>query len=115
LTPAGSGGVLADVTPADPFPFETARDLLGICRALYLAFKKMGPAWDAQREQVQRIGEKLTRAMAKAERGHPGTWDQTSGWALAEEAAEDLGKLIDQYLPAKQLIAATSERMKRKR
>jgi hypothetical protein len=75
----------------------------------------MGPAWDTQREQVQRIGEKLGRAITKAQRGHAGTWDQVSAWALAEEAAEDLGKLIDQYLPAKQLIAATGERLRRKR
>ena len=99
--------------PAGPFPKEAARDLLGIARALYLTFKNMGPAYDKPRERVRHIGDRLARAIEKSEK--IGDWSRSTAWMMAEEAAQELGELVDVYLPAKNLIAAAGERLRGKR
>jgi hypothetical protein len=99
----------------EPFPAEAARDLLGLARSLYVAFGKMGPAYETQRTKLAAIGSKLSRAIDKARKGGPGTWNQNTAWLMAEEAAKDLGELVDVYFPARQLIKATGDRISRKR
>lgn len=106
-----------------PFPFEAARDLLGIARALYVTFKGMGPAYDTHRSKVASIGSQLQRAIEKAQKGGPGTWNQKTAWLMAEKAAQDLGALVDKYLPASVwpydgradvLIRASGERLRKR-
>jgi hypothetical protein len=38
-----------------------------------------------------------------------------TAWLTADEAAKELGELVDVYLPARVLIMASSERLLRKR
>ena len=97
----------------EPFPKETVRDLIGIARALYLAFKGMGPAYRDHMTRVTIIGTKLSRALEKASKGGPGTWNQRTAWLMAEESAQELGTLVDKYVPATVLIRAAGERLKR--
>lgn len=99
----------------EPFPFEAVRDLIGIARALYLAFKGMGPAYVTHMGKVASIGNQLQRAVEKAKKGGPGTWNHTTAWLMAEQAAKDLGTLVDKYMPATVLIRASGERLARKR
>lgn len=100
--------------PADePFPKEAVRDLIGIARGLYLALRRMGPGHGQQLSRVTAVGAKLSRALDKASKGGPGTWNQTTAWLMAEEAAKELGELVDMYMPAKVLINAVSSRVKR--
>lgn len=72
----------------EPYPRETVRDLIGIARALYVAFRKMGPAYATLLSRVTAIGTKLSRAFDKASKGGPGTWNQSTAWLMAEEAAK---------------------------
>lgn len=98
-----------------PIPLDALRDLIALCRALYLTFKGMGKGYDKQLTQLAQIGAKLGRALDKAERGGPGTWNHRTAWLMAEEATKELGTVVDVYLPAKALITASGERLLKKR
>lgn len=99
-----------------PVPLDALRDLIALARAFYVTFRGMGDGYDKQLDQLRRIGEKLGRALERAEkRNVPGTWDHKTAWLLAEEATRELGDLVDVYLPAKALITASGERLLRKR
>jgi len=98
----------------EPLPVEVVRDLLGIARALYAAFAKQGGASDAQLLRLRGIGYQLNLALEKAEQGKAGTLANRSAWLIAEKAAADLGELVDGYVPAKALIAATGDRLAKK-
>ena len=116
MTPWANGRVLADVPDDGPrLPLEAVKDLRAIARALYLALGKMGPAHEAQRFKVQAIGRQLNLAIEKATKGAPGTWHHTTAWLIAERATEELTAMIDVYLPARALITAAGERIRRKR
>lgn len=109
-----NGRSLGGVPTDEPFPKETVRDLIGIARALYLTLKRMGPAHSNQLTRVTNIGAKLSRALEKGGKGGPGTWNQNTAWVMAEEASKELAEMVDVYLPAKQLIAAVGDRVRRK-
>jgi hypothetical protein len=115
LTPVGSDGALANVPHDGPLPLEALRDLIAIARALYAAFGTMGPGYGAQRTKLAAIGSKLGRALEKAQKGGPGTWNHRTAWLMAEDATRELGELVDIYLPAKVLITAAGDRLLKKR
>lgn len=98
-----------------PIPLDVLRDLIALARALYAAFGTMGPGYGVQRTKLAGIGGKLTRALEKAQKGGPGTWNHKTAWLMAEEATKELGELVDVYMPAKVLITATGERLLKKR
>jgi len=98
-----------------PIPLDALRDLIALCRALYLTFKGMGKGYDKQLTQLAQIGAKLGRALDKAEKGGAGTWNHRTAWLMAEEATKELGTVVDVYLPAKALITASGERLLKKR
>lgn len=107
--------MVGSVTDEPALDQEVVRDLLGLARALYAAFVRLGPAYDDQRFKLRGIGYQLTLALEKAKQGGPGTFANRSAWLIAEKAVADLGAMVDVYFPAKQLIAATGERLKRRR
>lgn len=98
-----------------PIPKEALRDLIALCRTLYVTFKGLGKGYDQQLTQLTQIGAKLTRALDKAEKGGAGTRNQRTAWLGAEEATQELGRVVDVFLPAKALITASSQRLLRKR
>jgi hypothetical protein len=95
-------------------PLEALRDLIALARALYAALRNMGPGYSDQLFQLRRIGAQLTLALEKAENSKPGTFAHKSAWLISEDAVRDLGQLVDVYLPARNLLAAASERIFRK-
>jgi hypothetical protein len=98
-----------------PIPLDALRDLIALTRALYVTFKGMGKGYDTQLAKLSAIGAKLTRALDKAQKGGPGTWNHRTAWLMAEEATAELGGVVDVYLPAKALITASGERLLKKR
>ena len=98
-----------------PIPLDALRDLIALTRALYVTFKGMGKGYDKQLSALTAIGTKLTRALDKATKGGPGTWNHTTAWLMAEQATLELGQVVDVYLPAKALITASGERLLKKR
>jgi len=115
LTPATSRRVHGPVPHDGPIPLDALRDLISLARVLYITFRGLGKGYDAQIAKLAQVGAKLARAMDKAQKGGPGTWNHKTAWLLAEEATKELGELVDVYLPAKALITATGERLLKKR
>lgn len=97
-----------------PLPVEVVRDLLGIARAMYAAFSKMGPEYGTHLMKLRGIGFQLQLALDKAKQGGPGTFAMRSAWLISEKAAQDLAAMVDKYMPAQVLIRATGERLARK-
>ena len=73
----------------------------------------MGPGYGEQLLKARGIGAQLTLALEKAAQGGLGTFANRSAWLISEEAAQNLGELVD-ALPAKALITATGARLKRR-
>ncbi len=95
-------------------PVDVVRDLLGIARAMYAAFREMGPEYKDHMFRLRGIGAQLQLALDKAKQGGPGTFPHRSAWLIAEKASKDLGALVDKYMPAQLLIRATGERLAKK-
>lgn len=103
------------MTHDGPIPLDALRDLIALTRALYVTFKGMGKGYDTQLAALTAIGTKLARALDKAQKGAAGTWNHKTAWLMAEEATQELGQVVDVYLPAKALITASGERLLKKR
>lgn len=93
-----------------PFPFEAARDLLGIVRSMYAAAKDTG-ASPAELRKIARIGHDLGRALALAAETRPGTVGHTAAWRRAESATARVGDLVDALTPAEPLVTAARTRV----
>jgi len=89
----------------DPFPFEPARDLLGVVRALYAAAKARGADLDRLRV-IAAVGTDLAQALELASAHPPGTLGFSSAWTRAERAAARAGELVDALTPAAPMLRA---------
>jgi hypothetical protein len=96
-----------------PLPVETVRDLLGICRALYLMWSAEGPAARERLRKLTVIGRSLREALKLARSG-PGTLGYAAAWNRAEDATKALGELVDAFVPMRPAITAASARIKRR-
>lgn len=93
----------------DPFPFEAARDLLGLVRAVYAAAQARGAEPERLRA-IAEVGAELRQAMELASAHPPGTLGFSSAWARAERAAARVGELVDALTPAAPLVRAAVAR-----
>ena len=98
-----------------PVPIETARGLLGIVRALYLAWGKDGPEVASRRRELVAIGLDLRKAIELAQKGGPGSLGNSAAWDRAERATKALGLLIDAYVPLRASVDAVAGELGRKR
>lgn len=89
----------------DPFPFEAARDLLGVVRALYAAARARGADADRLRA-IAVVGADLAQAIALASAHPPGTLGFSSAWSRAERASAHAGELVDALTPAEPMLRA---------
>ena len=96
-------------------PLDALQDLIALTRSLYVTFKGLGQGHDRQLSQLAQIGAKLTRALDKAQKGGPGTWNHKTAWVMAEEATKELAEVVDVFLPAKAVVTASGERLLRRR
>jgi hypothetical protein len=103
--------VVGAVPHDDQLPVETVRDLLALARAMWAVTPKHA---SAARLKLEGIGYQLRLALEKASLGAPGTLHHRCAWLIAERAAQDLGAIVDESTLAKELIGATSERLRRK-
>ena len=93
----------------DPFPFEAARDLLGIVRSLYASARERGADADRLRA-IAEVGAEIRQAMELASAHPPGTLGFSSAWARAERAAGRVGELVDALTPAAPIMRAAVAR-----
>lgn len=97
----------------DPFPFEAARDLLGLMRALYAARKSAG-AEAADLAPLARVGKDLQESLELAASSRPGTVGYAAAWKRAEDATERAANLVGS-IAAEPLVKAATARVVRRR
>jgi hypothetical protein len=102
---------ICSVDSNGPFPFEAARDLLGLARALYSAARERDAGAD-ELANIALIGTDLREAIALARQSRRGT----IGWGAARrrvfDACERLPGLIDRTCTADVLVEAIRARFK---
>ena len=74
-------------------PLEAVRDLLGVVRALYRAWRDQGrPANELA--HLETIGKDLRAALDLARRAPPPSLGHAAAWARAERATKALGQIV---------------------
>jgi len=90
-------------------PLQALRDLVGICRALYAAWKKER-AHPIELEELAGIGKALAEALTLARKTEPDTLGHRAAWSRAEEATQRLGHLIGKLEPLHLTVEAATAR-----
>jgi hypothetical protein len=85
------------VNPREKLPVEAVRDLLGICRALYAAWRVQRPAMEIELGELRAIGQDLRAALELAARSKPDTVGHRAAWGKAERAMRKLGELVNEH------------------
>lgn len=99
-----------ELAPRDArIPLEALRDLVGICRALYAAWRaeRVGPI---ELEELAGIGKDLNDALRMARKTEPGTLGHRAAWSRAEEATRKLGHLVGKLEPLHPTLEAAAAR-----
>lgn len=96
--------------PDGPNQLETLRDLLGLARALYAAWKKSGQG-PIEMEELRSIGEDLREAYQLAQKARPGSQAHQAAWTKAERASARFGDIVGKYETVQNLVAKTGERL----
>ncbi len=94
----------------DRFPFEAARDLLGILRALYVATEREGGG-QRRLEAILRCGRELAAAIALARQHRPFTLGHDAAWRRAEAATRQAMDLIESTTPIEPTLTAAVARV----
>lgn len=85
------------VNPRGQLPVEAVRDLLGICRALYAAWREHRPATENELGELRGIGQDLRAALELARKSKPDTVGHRAAWGKAERAMRRLGELVSDH------------------
>lgn len=96
-------------------PVDAIRDLLGIARAMYVAWRDNG--WPvAQMKELELIGHDLHEALDLVHRSEPGMAEYQAAEDIAEDATNRLTKLIAcSPLPLAPVVQAAGERVRARR
>lgn len=97
----------------DPFPFEAARDLLGLMRALYAARRRAG-AGANELEGLARAGKELQEALSLASTSKPGTVGHAAAWKRAEDATQIAARIDAFTIPAEPVLREAVGRVVRR-
>ena len=97
----------------DPFPFEAARDLLGLMRALYAARRRAG-AGPNELDGLARAGKELQEALSLASTSKPGTVGHAAAWKRAEDATQIAGTIDAVAIPAEPVLREAVDRVVRR-
>ena len=93
------------------FPFEAARDLLGILRALYAADRARG-ANERRLRQIRAVAVELRRAMELALEHQAGTAGHSAAIRRAEHATRSLADLVDVTTLLEPTLLAAGQRIR---
>jgi hypothetical protein len=97
----------------DQLPLEAVRDLLGITRALYAAWKRDMGISRPDLEELAAIGKELKTALDLAKKTSPETIGMAAAWDRAESACARLGRLISINIPLAPTVEAAAVRIRR--
>lgn len=95
---------------AGPIPLETLRDLLGIVRAVYVAWRVTGQG-PIEMEEIQGIGAELRDAYRLACSSKPNTNAHRAAWTKAERATRQLADILSDFETIKSVAGHMSERL----
>ncbi len=87
--------ILPDPVPARSFPFEPARDLVGILRAMYAAERARRHPEGKRLDTIRRIARDLQTAARMAAPHDPGTAAHERALALADGAVLWLREVVE--------------------
>ena len=94
----------------EQLPLEVMRDLVGIARALYVAWRSQGTS-PARLAELRSVGRELRTALKLAAKTDPGTLGHCAAWDRADRATEHLGRLIGSDERASTLVVAAREQL----
>jgi hypothetical protein len=92
-------------------PLASLRDLIGICRALYLAWQAQGVG-PVELDELAQVGRDLRAALDLARRTQADTVGHRAAWARSEEATRRLGYLVSALEPLRPTIEAAARRVR---
>lgn len=93
------------------FPFEPARDLLGILRALY-ACEKAKPFPPVRKlRKIERLARELGDAMLSAEQHDPGTAPYERALSRADGVAHRIRDVVDVFDSLEPVVKAAIDRV----
>jgi hypothetical protein len=90
-------------------PLDAVRDLLGIARAMWLAWHEQSEPLIL--EELRGIGEDLAWALKWGQRSPPGTGGHRAAYDRAEDATRRLCKIIREYMPLSEIVKAAAARV----
>ena len=93
-----------------PLPLEALRDLIGVVRALYAAWKT-NRANVLDLEELASIGKDLSAALKLAQRTPPNTLGHRAAWSRAEDATKRLGHLVGKLESLHSTLEAATARV----
>ncbi|HEX4338091.1 MAG TPA: hypothetical protein VH062_19410 [Polyangiaceae bacterium] len=97
------------------FPFEPARDLVGILRSVYV-HERSKPRPDGRKlRRIERLATELTAAMTSAEQHDLGTAPYERALSRADGAAFRLADVVQVYDPLEPVLKAAGDRVRGKR
>jgi hypothetical protein len=91
-------------------PLSALRDLIGICRALYAAWRTNG-AGPVELDELAEIGRELSAALELARKTKPDTLGHRAAWSRAESATKRLGHLVGALEALRPTIDAATARV----
>ena len=97
----------------DQLPLEAVRDLLGITRALFAAWKRDAGVSKPDLTELESIGKQLKDALALARRTERDTVGHRAAWDKAEDACSRLCRLISISTPIARTVEAAAVRIRR--
>lgn len=97
----------------DELPIEEIRDLLGTVRTLY-AHRRARGASSQELARIARVGGLLANAIELSSHG-VGTVGHRAAWASAEQAVRMTPDLLEVLEPARPLVRAAIDRVRRRR
>ncbi len=93
------------------FPFDPARDVLGILRALY-AYEKAKPFPPTRKlRKIERLARELGEAMMSAEQHDPGTAPYERALSRADGVAHGLREVVDIVDSLEPVVKAAIDRV----
>ncbi len=90
-----------------PFDIETARDLLGIVRALYVTWREQ----NRPTAELEHIGKELRAAINLARRSPAPSVGNSAAWARAEAATQHLGAIVGVGTTLQPIVGAMERRL----
>ena len=94
---------------SDQLPIEILRDVLGICRALYVEWSPY--AGPIEMDELMAVGYGLRESYQRLLKAKSGTAAYKAAWVQAEEATQRLGVLVGEHTSTNAIVKAVGNKL----